>query len=102
MKPAKPVDAQIAEVEKRRVMLALELQRANRQREDLRQKITRAGWSGFFNTDGRDLLGPGDVHDEVEWAATRLVTDGILTRAEIEDIRTGRCDAAKGSPGDNA
>src|SRR5262245_46180269 len=34
---------QIAEVEKRRVFLALELQRINRQRETLRNKISAAG-----------------------------------------------------------
>lgn len=100
MKPVKSIDAQIAEIEKRRVTLALELQRVNRHRERLRERITAAGWSGFLATDGRDLLGAGDVHDEVEWAAARLVTDGILTRAEVEDIRAGRQSASP--QGENA
>src|SRR4051812_10012583 len=39
---------EIAEIEKRRVILALELQRTNRKRERLREKITRAGGAGFL------------------------------------------------------
>jgi hypothetical protein len=76
--------AEISELEKKRIALALELQKINRAREALRQKITRAGGAGFLSSDGVDLLGLGDVHDEVRWAAERLVADGICSRAEIE------------------
>jgi hypothetical protein len=80
--------SEIAEVEKRRVMLALELQRTNRAREKLRERINKAGGAGFLSTDGIDLLGFGDVHDEIQWAANRLIADGIATRGEIEKARS--------------
>src|SRR5450759_4044780 len=69
--------SEIAEMEKKRVFLALELQRTNRARTKLREKIaTEARGPGFLTTDGVDILGFGDVHDEIQWAATRLVADG--------------------------
>jgi hypothetical protein len=75
---------EIAEIEKRRVFLAIELQKINRKRETLREKIDRAGGGAFLSTDGAELLGC-DVGDEkVAWAANRLVADGIATTAEIE------------------
>jgi hypothetical protein len=75
--------AEIAEMEKRRVFLALELQRTNRAREKLREKLTKVGGAGFLSSDGAELLGLG--HDEaVRWAAERLIADGICTVAEIE------------------
>jgi hypothetical protein len=81
--------AEIAEMEKKRVFLALELQRLNRARTTLREKIaTEARGPGFLTTDGVDILGFGDVHDEIQWAATRLVADGICTKAEIEKARS--------------
>ena len=81
--------AEIAEMEKRRVMLALELQRANRDRERLREKITKAGGAGFLSTDCVDLLGLGDRgDDEVVWATERVIADGIATRAEIERAKS--------------
>jgi hypothetical protein len=80
--------SEIAEVEKKRVMLALELQRTNRAREKLREKLNRAGGTGFLSTDGIDLLGFGDVHDEIQWAANRLIADGVATRGEIEKARS--------------
>jgi hypothetical protein len=77
--------AEIAEMEKKRVFLALELQRLNRARPRLRDKIAKeARGPGFLSTDGVDLLGLGDVHDEIQWAANRLVADHIVTKAEIE------------------
>lgn len=76
--------SEIAEIEKRRVMLALELQRTNRARERLRARITAAGGAGFLSTDGAGLLAFGDVHDEVRWASERLIADGICSRREIE------------------
>jgi len=78
---------QIAEIEKRRVLLALELQRINRERETLRNKINAAGGAGFLSTDGVDLLDLGDREDEVRWASERLIADGIATRAEIDKAR---------------
>jgi hypothetical protein len=81
--------AEIAEIEKRRVMLSFELQRTNRAREMLRAKITEAGGAGVLSTDGVDLLEFGHVHDEVSWAAERLIADGIATRAEIEGAKNG-------------
>ncbi len=79
---------QIAEIEKRRVMRALELQATNRKRETLREKITAAGGAGFLSTDSVALLDLGRVDDEVSWAVERLIADGIATRAEIEKARS--------------
>jgi hypothetical protein len=78
---------EIATIEKRRVFLAIELQKINRNREVLREKITAAGGAGFLSTDGGRFLEFGDVHDEVQWAANRLIADGIATKAEIEKAR---------------
>jgi hypothetical protein len=64
------------------------LQKTNRAREKLRQKINEAGGAGYLPTDGVDLLGFGDVHDEISWAANRVLTDGIATRAEIEKAKS--------------
>jgi hypothetical protein len=81
--------SEIAEMEKKRVFLALELQRLNRARPRLRDKIAKeARGPGFLSTDGVDLLGFGDVHDEIQWAANRLIADGIATRVEIEKARS--------------
>ena len=79
---------EIAKIEKRRVMLAFELQRTNRAREMLRAKITEAGGAGVLSTDGVDLLEFGHVHDEVSWSGERLIADGIATRAEIERAKS--------------
>ena len=75
---------QIAEIEKRRVTLALELQRTNRAREDLRSKITAAGGAGYLSTDGAELLGFRDSTDVVEWCVKRLIADGVANRRELE------------------
>ena len=80
--------AEIAEMEKRRVMLALELQRTNRAREKLREKIAKAGGAGYLSTDGAEFLGFGDEYAEIQWAANRLISDGICTKAEIEKARS--------------
>jgi hypothetical protein len=79
---------EIAEVEKKRVFLALELQKTNRARERLREKINGGGGRGFLPTDGIDLLGFGDVHDEISWSVNRLIADGVATKAEIEKARS--------------
>jgi len=79
---------EIAATEKKRVLLAVELQKVNRQRETLREKITAAGGGPFLMTDGSDLLGLGDRQDEVSWAVERLVADGAVTAAEIERAKT--------------
>jgi hypothetical protein len=78
--------AEIAEIEKRRVFLALELEKTNRAREKLREKITKAGGAGYLPTDSVDLLGLGDL-EEVRWATERVIANGICTRAEIEKAR---------------
>ena len=80
--------SEIAEMEKKRVFLALELQRTNRAREGLRARITKAGGAGYLSTDGVRFLEFGDVHDEVSWAANRLIADGIATKAEIEKAKS--------------
>jgi hypothetical protein len=81
----------IAHLERRRVRLAIELQRLNRDRERLRDQITAAGGAGFLATDGVELLGLGDrSDDEVSWAVQRVLADGIATPAEIEGWRSGR------------
>jgi hypothetical protein len=79
---------QIAEVEKKRVLLALELQRTNRAREEIREKIIKAGGAGFLSTDSAELLGLGE-DEVVKWATERLISDGICTRAEIEGAKNG-------------
>lgn len=80
--------SEIAEMEKRRVMLVLELQRTNRAREKLREKITNAGGTGYLATDGVEFLGVGDEYAEIQWAANRLIIDGIATAAEIKRARS--------------
>jgi hypothetical protein len=80
---------EVAALEKQRVMLAIELQKINRKRETLREKITAAGGGPFLMTDGADLLGLGDRIDEVSWAVDRLVADAAATRAEIDKARAG-------------
>jgi hypothetical protein len=80
--------SEIAEIEKRRVMLVFEIQRINRAREKLRERINKAGGAGYLTTDGPEFFGFGDVHDEVMWAANRLVADGVATRGEIEKARS--------------
>jgi hypothetical protein len=78
--------SEIAAIEKRRVMVAFELQSINRAREALREKITKAGGGGYFPSDGVELLGLGG-DAEINWAAKRLVADGIATDAEIEKAK---------------
>jgi hypothetical protein len=81
--------AEIAEIEKRRVMLALELQRVNRARETLRERLTRAGGAGYLPTDGADFLGLGDIAEgDVFWGCERLIADGIATASEIKKARS--------------
>jgi hypothetical protein len=80
--------AEIAEIEKRRVFLAIKLQHANRAREKLREKLTKVGGAGYLTTDSVALLGLGDHgDDETAWAAERLIADNIVTRAEVERAR---------------
>jgi hypothetical protein len=74
---------ELTAIEKRRVMAAFELQRINRAREVLREKVAKAGGGGYLSTDGVELLGLGG-DAELNWAAKRLVADGIATDAEIK------------------
>jgi hypothetical protein len=78
---------EIAAIEKRRVLLAIELQSINRKRETLREKIAAAGGAGCLMTDGADLLGLGDRQDEVAWGIDLLIADGAATAAEIAQVR---------------
>ena len=80
---------QIAAIERRRVTLALQLQRTNREREKLRETIMKAGGAGYLSTDLVDLLGLGEVEEEVAWAVERVIADKICTRAEIEKVKNG-------------
>jgi hypothetical protein len=80
---------QIAAIERKRVMLALELQRTNREREKLREKITKAGGAGYLSTDSVDLLGLGEFEEDVKWAVERVIADGICTSSEIERAKNG-------------
>jgi len=80
---------EIAKIEKRRLLLALELQAHNRKREDLRDKIAAAGGARYLPTDNFEMLGVGDLADEVLEAGMRLVADGIVTEAEIARGRRG-------------
>ncbi len=82
---------QIAAIERRRVTLALQLQRLTAKRERLRETIMKAGGAGYLSTDSVDLLGLGEVEEEVAWAVERVIADKICTRAEIE--RTKMVDA---------
>jgi hypothetical protein len=80
---------EIAEIEKRRVMLGLELQRVNRARETLRERLTRAGGAGFLPTDGAEFLGLGDIAEgDVHWGCERLIADGIATASEIAKAKS--------------
>jgi hypothetical protein len=81
--------SQIAELERHRIFLALSLQRADREREALREKITRAGGQGILPSDGPEFLGLGHRDDEVAWGAGRLIADGICTKKEIEKVMHG-------------
>lgn len=81
--------AEIAQIEKKRVMLALELQSVNRARETLREKLMRAGGAGYLSTDGAEFLGLGDLPEgETYWGCERLIADGIATKAEIEKAKS--------------
>jgi predicted nucleic acid-binding Zn-ribbon protein len=76
--------SEISQIEMRRVTLALQLQRTNHEREQLREKIVARGGAGCFHTDGVDLLGLTERNDDIQWAAARLIADGVCTRREME------------------
>jgi hypothetical protein len=79
---------EVAEIERRRVMLALELQRTNRAREALREKIFAAGGERSLPTDEAELLGTGDnLHLGVHEVVEVLIDRSICTRREIENAR---------------
>ena len=80
--------SEIAAIEKRRVMVVFELQSINRARGVLREKVAKAaGGPGYLSTDGVELLGLGD-DAETNWAAKRLIADGIATESEIEKAKS--------------
>jgi hypothetical protein len=78
---------EIAALEKRRVTLALELQSVNRARERLREKIVAAGGLALLPTDSVDLLSIGYRDDPVDWAVARVISDKIMTKAEVNDAK---------------
>jgi hypothetical protein len=78
---------EITQVERQRVSAALALQKVNRQREALRDKIRDAGGNAFLPTDGAALLEIGDRDDEVRWAIERVIADGIMTAVELERMK---------------
>jgi hypothetical protein len=51
--------------------------------------VSRPAGRVVLPTDGVDLLAFGRVDDEATWAAERLITDGVCTRAEIERAKNG-------------
>jgi hypothetical protein len=85
---------EIAELETSRVMCALALQRIDRARETLRERLRKAGAGGLpLPTDGVELLGLGDREDDVRWAVQRVIADGIATPREIAEAQNGRVDS---------
>jgi hypothetical protein len=76
--------SEIARIEKRRVFLAMELQRVNVAREHLREKLIEAGAPGHLPTDSIDLLELPRNDDEVHRAGDRLVQHKVATSREIE------------------
>jgi hypothetical protein len=82
--------SEVAKVERRRIMAALELQRANRERETLRETIRVSGGGGFLPADGFELLGIGDLQDELWECCERAITRGIVSRDEIEKAKRDR------------
>jgi hypothetical protein len=76
--------SEISKIEMRRVTLAVQLQRTNDEREQLREKIIARGGAGNFCTDGVDFLGLTERNDDIQWAVERLIADGVCTRREIE------------------
>ncbi|MFB9262276.1 hypothetical protein ACFFWD_03690 [Bradyrhizobium erythrophlei] len=80
--------ADVAEIERRRIMMVLELQRINREREQLRENIRSAGGGGSLPTDGIELLGIGDRQDEIWECCERAIARGVVSRAEIEKARS--------------
>jgi hypothetical protein len=78
---------EITAIERSRVSAALALQKVNRQREQLRDKIRAAGGHPFLPTDGAQLLELGDRDDEVRWAVERVIADGIMTAVELERLK---------------
>jgi hypothetical protein len=78
---------EITQIERQRVTAALSLQKVNRQREALREKIRAAGGNPFLPTDGALLLELGDRDDELRWAIERVTADGIMTAVELERLK---------------
>jgi hypothetical protein len=78
---------EITQIERQRVSAALELQKINRKRETLRDKIREAGGNAYLPTDGAALLEIGDRQDEVAWSIERVIADGIMTAVELERMK---------------
>jgi hypothetical protein len=78
---------EITQLERSRVSAALELQKVNRRREALRDKIRAAGGNPFLPTDGAAWLEIGDRDDEVRWAIERVIAGGVMTPVELERLK---------------
>ncbi|UFX41714.1 hypothetical protein HAP47_0020600 [Bradyrhizobium sp. 41S5] len=79
---------EVAELERRRLMTVLQLQRINREREGLREKILAAGGTPYLPTDGVEFLGIGDIQDQTWECCERAISNGVVSRAEIEKARS--------------
>lgn len=78
---------EISSLEKARLDAALEIQKINRKREVLRDKLREAGAGPFLPSDNVELLGPGDRVDEVAEAAERLVWAKVIAPSYLEKAR---------------
>jgi hypothetical protein len=75
---------EVVNLEKRRLLLAIELQAVNAAREDLRDRLREKGAGGMFlPLDRFSLLGLSHVADEVAEAKTQALSDRIVTKSDI-------------------
>lgn len=80
--------AEIVEVERERVLLAIKLQAINRKRDTLRNLVSARGGCGVvLPTDSIDLLDVGYGDDDVDRATKRVLADGILTQSEVNHAK---------------
>jgi hypothetical protein len=81
---------EIAELERRRLLAALTVQKLNREREELRERIRLAGGGLYLPGDGFEMLGIGErADDEPLVLGDRLVGTGVMTPAEWEHAKRG-------------
>ena len=81
---------EIAELERRPLLAAMTLQKLNRDREELRERVRLAGGGQYLPGDGIELLGVGERADEEPFLlGDRLVATGVMTSAEWERAKNG-------------